>query len=126
MYAWQSFKSASSKIKNLGSFTVPCMIGDLVNEKALAYLSASINVMPYTIFRKLRLSDLQQTKMTLQSSDRSIRRPRRAIKDVLIKVDKFIFPVDFVPINVDDDVDVPLILGRPFLATFRALIDVSQ
>ena len=96
------------------------MIGDLVNEKALAYLSASINVMPYTIFRKLRLSDLQPTRMTLQSSDRSIRRPRRAIKDVLIKVDKFIFPVDFVPVDVDDDVDVPLILGRPFLATFQA------
>ena len=126
MYAWQSFKSASSKIKDLGSFTVPCMIGDLVNEKALAYLSASINVMPYTICLNLRLSDLQPTRMTLQSSDQSIRRPRRAIKDVLIKVDKFIFLVDFVPVDVDDDVDVPLILGRPFLATFQALIDVSQ
>ena len=82
--------------------------------------------MPYTIFRKLRLSDLQPTRMTLQSSDRSIRHPRRAIKDVLIKVDKFIFLVDFVPVDVDDDVDVPLILGRPFIATFQALIDVSQ
>ncbi|XP_039145586.1 uncharacterized protein LOC120282806 [Dioscorea cayenensis subsp. rotundata] len=114
------------KQKDQRSFTILCNIGDLGDEKALADLGASINVMSFTMFRKLGLCDLNQTKMTLQLASDSIRHPRRIINDVLVKVDKFIFPVDFVILDADEDVEVPLILGRLFLATFKALIDVSK
>ncbi|XP_039146805.1 uncharacterized protein LOC120284046 [Dioscorea cayenensis subsp. rotundata] len=63
--------------------------------------------------------------MTLQVADSSVRRPRGVVEDVLVRVDKLIIPVDFVILDVDDDVDVPLIFGRPFLNTSGALIDVK-
>ncbi|XP_039119155.1 uncharacterized protein LOC120255386 [Dioscorea cayenensis subsp. rotundata] len=64
--------------------------------------------------------------MILQLADRSIRKPRGIIEDVLVKVDKFIFPMDFIILDVDDKVEVPLILGRLFLATSKAIIDVKD
>ena len=64
--------------------------------------------------------------MILQLADRSIAYPRGVLEDVLVKVDKFIFPVDFVILDVEDDQQVPIILGKPFLATARALIDVHK
>ncbi|XP_039118938.1 uncharacterized protein LOC120255110 [Dioscorea cayenensis subsp. rotundata] len=79
-----------------------------------------------SMFRKVGLNDLKSTRMTLQLADYSIRHPRGIIEDVLIKVDKFVFPVGFVILDVDEDVEVPLIFGRPFLATSKALIDVSN
>lgn len=84
-----------AKNKDLGSFTTPCMIGSLVIEKALSNLCASFNFIPYTIFRKLGLRDLQPAMMTLQLGDRSIRHHKGIIKYVLVKVDKFIFLMDF-------------------------------
>lgn len=71
------------------------------------------------------LSDLKPTRMTLQLADRSIIHLRGITKDVLVKVDKLIFPIDFMILDVNEDVDAPLFLGRPFVATFQALIDVS-
>ncbi|XP_039138743.1 uncharacterized protein LOC120276071 [Dioscorea cayenensis subsp. rotundata] len=114
------------KQKDPGSFTIPCNIDDLVDEKALVDLGASINVMSFTMFSKHGLCDLKPIRMTLQLVYLSIRHPRRIIEDVLVKVDKFIFPIDFVILDVDEDVEVPLILGRSFLATSEALIDVSS
>ncbi|XP_039130876.1 uncharacterized protein LOC120267262 [Dioscorea cayenensis subsp. rotundata] len=76
--------------------------------------------------KRLGLFDLQPTRMTLQLANDSIRHPRGIIEDVMVKVDKFIFLVDFVILDVDEDVKVSLILGRPFLATSQALIDVSN
>ena len=95
-------------------------------KKALADLSNSVIVIPYTIFRNLGLNDLHPTRMTLQLADRSIRHHRKIIEDVLVKVDKFLFPVDSVILDVDEDVETPLMLGRPLLATSPALIDVSN
>ncbi|XP_039117846.1 uncharacterized protein LOC120253603 [Dioscorea cayenensis subsp. rotundata] len=113
------------KLTDPGSFIIPCMIGEGMQEKALADSGASINVMPYKLFLKLGLEDLRPTRMTVQLADRSIRKPRGVVEDVLVKVDKLIIPVNFVILDVDDDVDVPLILGRPFLNTSGALIDVK-
>ncbi|XP_010276569.1 PREDICTED: uncharacterized protein LOC104611284 [Nelumbo nucifera] len=84
------------KLKDLGSFTIPCTIGSLKIEKALCDLGASINLMPYLVFKKLGLDERQPTRVTLQLVDRSIKHPRGIIEDVLVKVDKFIFPVDFI------------------------------
>ncbi|XP_073120421.1 uncharacterized protein [Henckelia pumila] len=94
--------------------------------KALCDLGASINLMPYSVFRKLSLGEPKSTRMSLQLADRSIKYPRGIIEDVLVKVDKFIFPVDFVVLDMEEDLDMPLILGRPFLATGKTLIDVQK
>ena len=114
------------KLKDPGSFTIPCMFGDYNLSKVLCDLGAGINLMPYSIFRKLSLGEVKEMNMTLQLADRSIRKPKGLIEDALVKIDKFIFPVDFVVLDMEEDQDVPLILGRPFLATARALIDVQQ
>ncbi|XP_073122003.1 uncharacterized protein [Henckelia pumila] len=94
--------------------------------KALCDLGASINLMPYSVFRKLSLGEPKSTRMSLQLADRSIKYPRGIIEDVLVKVDKLIFPVDFVVLDMEEDLDMPLILERPFLATGKALIDVQK
>ncbi|KAK5840098.1 hypothetical protein PVK06_008970 [Gossypium arboreum] len=82
--------------------------------------------MPYKMFKQLGLGEPKSTRMSIQLADRSIKYPRGIIEDVLVKVDKFIFPVDFVMLDMDEDVEVPLILGRLFLATARAIIDVGD
>ncbi|XP_073120288.1 uncharacterized protein [Henckelia pumila] len=93
---------------------------------ALSDLGASINLMPFSVFRKLGMGEPKPTRVSLQLADRSIKYPRGIIEDVLVKVDKFIFPVDFVVLDMEEDLDMSLILGRPFLATGKALIDVQK
>ncbi|XP_027347997.1 uncharacterized protein LOC113859415 [Abrus precatorius] len=114
------------KLKDPRSFTLPCLIGRLIVDRALADLGASINLMPYSVFKKLGLGEPRPTRMSIQLADRSIKYPRGIIEDVLVKVDKFIFSVDFVILDMDEDTNVPLILGRPFLATAGAIIDVRD
>ncbi|XP_016446474.1 uncharacterized protein LOC107771581 [Nicotiana tabacum] len=113
----------SQKLKDPGSFTIPCMIGDYSFAKALCDLGASINLMPLAIYKKLGLPSLRPTVMRLQLADRTLAHPESIIDDVLVQVDKFIFPIDFVILDCKVDIEVPLILGRPFLATGRALVD---
>ncbi|KAG8498696.1 hypothetical protein CXB51_005123 [Gossypium anomalum] len=113
------------KLKDPGSFTIPCLIGSLTVNNTLADLGASINIMPYKMFKQLGLGKPKQTRMSIQLADKTIRFPRGIIEDVLVKIDKFIFPVDFVVLDIDEDSDIPLILGRPFLATARTIIDVG-
>ncbi|XP_022868132.1 uncharacterized protein LOC111387776 [Olea europaea var. sylvestris] len=86
--------------------------------------SASVNLMPLSIYRSLGLEEAKPTTISLQLADRSIKRPKGIIEDVLVKVDQFIFPADFIILDMEEDSNIPLILGRPFLATGRALIDV--
>ncbi|XP_073314692.1 uncharacterized protein [Primulina huaijiensis] len=114
------------KLKDPGSFSIPCMIGDVVFHKALCDFGASINLMPFSVFRKLGLGEPKPTSMSLQLADRSVKYPRGVIEDVLVKVDKFIFPADLVVLDMEEDMEMPLILGRPFLATGNALIDVQE
>nr|GEY49250.1 hypothetical protein [Tanacetum cinerariifolium] len=92
--------------------------------KALADLGASINLMPLSVWKKLGLPDLIPTQMTLELANRAICTPNRIARDVFIPVGKFTFPADFVVVDYESDPRVPLILGRPFLRTTRALIDV--
>ncbi|GKB26907.1 DNA-directed DNA polymerase [Tanacetum coccineum] len=113
-----------SKEKDPGSFTIPCDIGQLHINNALADLGASISLMPYTMYEKLGLGEPNATRMSLELADRSIQYPRGIIKNVLIKVDKFVLPIDFVILDMPEDSRVPIILGTPFLATARAMIDV--
>nr|GEV83348.1 RNA-directed DNA polymerase, eukaryota [Tanacetum cinerariifolium] len=93
---------------------------------ALADLGASINLMPYSVWKRLSLSDLTPTCMTLELADRSITSPVGIAKDVYVKVGSFHFPADFVVVDFDADPRVPLILGRSFLKTGKALIDMFE
>ncbi|GKA14583.1 DNA-directed DNA polymerase [Tanacetum coccineum] len=113
-----------SKEKDPGSFTIPCDIGQLHIDNALANLRASISLMPYTMYKKLSLGEPKATRMSLELADRSIQYPRGIIKNVLIKVDKFVLLIDFVILDMPEDSKVPIILGRPFLANAQAMIDV--
>ncbi|GJV31081.1 reverse transcriptase domain-containing protein [Tanacetum coccineum] len=113
-----------SKEKDLGSFTIPCDIGQLHINNVLADLGASISLMPYTMYEKLGLGEPKATRTSLELANRSIQYPRGIIENVLIKVDKFVLPIDFVILDMPEDSRVPIILRRPFLATARAMIDV--
>ena len=113
-------------MKDPGSFTIPCFIGKCEFKKALCDYGASINLMPLSVVQRLSLGKLNLTTITLQMADRSMAQPEGILEDVLVKVGKFIFPVDFVIMKMEEDTQVPLLLGRPFLATEAALIDVQK
>ncbi|GJV77262.1 reverse transcriptase domain-containing protein [Tanacetum coccineum] len=113
-----------SKEKDLGSFTIPCDIGHLYIDNALADLGASISLMPYTMYEKLGLGEPKPTRMSLELADISIQYPWGIAKDVLINLDKFVLLIDFVILDMREDSRILIILGRPFLATARAMIDV--
>ncbi|GJS61616.1 DNA-directed DNA polymerase [Tanacetum coccineum] len=115
-----------SKEKDLGSFTIPCDIGQLHINNALADLGASISLMSYTMYEKLSLGEPKATRMSLELADRSIQYPRGIVENVLIKVDKFVLPIDFIILDMPEDSRVPIILGRLVLATTRAMIDVCE
>ena len=103
---------------NIGGFSV---------EKALLDLGASVNLLPYSMYKQLGLGELKSTSITLSLADRSVKIPKGAIEDVLIQVDKFYYPADFVVLDTEPVVvgtnPVPIILGRPFLATSNAIIN---
>ena len=115
-----------AKMKDPGSFTIPCSIGKYEFKKALCDSRASINLMPLSVVQRLSLGELTPTTITLQMADRSMAQPEGILEDVLVKVGKFVFPVDFVVMQMEEDTQVPLLLGRPFLATGATLIDVQK
>ncbi|XP_022894047.1 uncharacterized protein LOC111408532 [Olea europaea var. sylvestris] len=114
------------KLKDPGSFIVPCNIGEVYFEKALCDLGTSINLMPLFVFKKLGLGEAKVTTVILQLADQSLTQPRGIIEVVLVKVEKSIFPADFLILDMEEDKDIPLIPGRPFLATSRAVINVQN
>ena len=119
-------KNLPMKMQNLGSFTIPCTIRNFEFGRTLCDSGASINLMPLSVVKRLSLRELTPTAMTLQMEDRTMARPEGILKDVLIKVGKFIFSMDFMVIDMEEDKRVSLLLGRPFLATRAALIDVNK
>ncbi|GJY21356.1 reverse transcriptase domain-containing protein, partial [Tanacetum coccineum] len=114
------------KLGDPGKFLIPCKFPEMDECFALADLGASINLMPFSFWKKLSLPELTPTCMTLELADRSISRPIGIAEDVPVKVGEFQFPADFVVVKFDADPRVPLILGRSFLKTGRALIDVYE
>nr|GEU73217.1 hypothetical protein [Tanacetum cinerariifolium] len=114
----------SEKIGDPKKFLIPCDFLGMDVCNALADLDASINLMPLSIWKKLSLPKLKPTRMTLELADRSITRPKGVAEDFFVKERKFHFPIDFVVVDFEADPRVPLILGRSFLRTGRALIDV--
>nr|GEX70045.1 reverse transcriptase domain-containing protein [Tanacetum cinerariifolium] len=114
------------KLGDPRKFLIPCEFPGIDECLALADLDASINLMPFFVWEALSLSELTSTCMTLELSDRSVSKPIGIAKDVSFKVGVFHFPADFVVVDFESDPRVPLILGRCFLKTGRALIDVHK
>ncbi|GJZ11206.1 reverse transcriptase domain-containing protein [Tanacetum coccineum] len=114
------------KLGDPGRFLIPCEFTGITTCNALADLGASINLMPYSVWKSLSLPELTPTCMTLELADRSITEPIGIAEDVFVNVGKFQFPADFVVVDFEPDPRVPLILGRCFLKTSHALIDVYE
>nr|GEX12128.1 reverse transcriptase domain-containing protein [Tanacetum cinerariifolium] len=119
-------KKLPEKLGDPSKFLIPCDFSEMEVCHALADLGASINLMPLSIWKKLSLLELTPTRMTLDLVDRSITRPKGVAKDVFVKVEKFHFPTDFMVVDFEAGPRVLLILGRSFLRTSRALIDVYE
>ena len=94
--------------------------------KALIDLGASINLMPLSMCRRMGELEIMPMRMTLQLADRSITRPYGVIEDVLVRVKHFIFPADFVVMDISEDIDIPVILGRPFMLTASCIVDMGK
>nr|GEX88416.1 reverse transcriptase domain-containing protein [Tanacetum cinerariifolium] len=119
-------KKLPKKLGGLGKFLIPCDFSGMAECLALADLGASINLMPFSVWKRLSFPDLTPTCMTLELADRSISRPIGFAEDVYVKVGSFHFLADFVVVDFDADPQVPLILGKSFLKIGRALIVVEM
>ena len=115
------------KYKDPGSPTILVNIGGTCIDKALLHLRASANLLPYSVYKQLGLGELKPTNITLSLVDRSVKIPKGIVEDVVVKLDKFYYPVDFVVLDTKPMAEggnqVPIILGRPFLATSNAIIN---
>ncbi|XP_021739729.1 uncharacterized protein LOC110706130 [Chenopodium quinoa] len=115
-----------TKLKDPGSFSITCSINGVEFEKALCDLGAIVSLMPYSIYQKLSVGTFSPTNVTLQLANRSTKFPMGKVEEVPLTVGKFTFPVDFYVVEIDEDEKIPIILGRLFLATSRAIIDVKE
>ncbi|XP_070057400.1 uncharacterized protein [Nicotiana tomentosiformis] len=113
------------KLEDLDAFMIPCTTGSAEFAKALCDPRKSINFIPYSVLKMLGIVQPSPTSMRLQMDDRTMKRPSGVIEDVLVHVDQFILPADFVILDCEVDYEVPIILGRPFHATGKALCDVE-
>ena len=115
------------KYKDPGSPTISVNIGGNCIDKSLLDLGASVNLLPYSVYKQLGLGELKPTNITLSLVDRSVKIPKGIVEDVLVKIDKFYYPVDFVVLDTkpiaNEPNHMPIILGRPFLATANAIIN---
>ncbi|XP_016195758.1 uncharacterized protein LOC107636784 [Arachis ipaensis] len=119
-------RNPPEKQQDPGSFVIPCTIGNTLIRKTLCDLGASINVMPLSLMKKLQIDEVKPTRICLQLANRSIKFSFGVLEDLLVKVGSFIFPADFVILDMEEDKNASIILGRPFLAIGRALIDVHK
>ncbi|XP_058726277.1 uncharacterized protein LOC131597606 [Vicia villosa] len=109
-----------------GRVILPITIGGNYISNGLVDLGSSINLIPLSVVKRLGNIEMKHTRITLQLADKSIISPYGVVQDMLVKVDKFLFPVDFVVVDMEEDRDVPLILGRPFMKTTRMMIDIDD
>ncbi|GJR12084.1 gag-pol polyprotein [Tanacetum coccineum] len=114
------------KEKDPGIFTLPCYINNVCIENALADLGTSISVMPLSTYLNLGLGELVHTKLTVELADRIVKHPKGIAENVLVGIGKFIFPIDFIILDMPEGVKVPLIFGKPFLSTTHTKIDVFK
>ncbi|XP_015933163.1 uncharacterized protein LOC107459445 [Arachis duranensis] len=119
-------KDLPLKKKDLGSFHIPCAIGDTRIDRGFCDLGASINVMPLPLMKRLQINELKSTDVVIQLADKTQKQAEGVVENVLVKVGNYFLSTDFVVLDMEESHLHPIILGRPFLATARALIDVQQ
>ncbi|XP_016199689.1 uncharacterized protein LOC107640698 [Arachis ipaensis] len=117
-------KKLPQKMKDPRSFQIPCIIGDISIKKALCDLGAIINLMSLSMMKRMRIEEAKQIRMALQLADKTFKFPYGVVEDLLVKVDDFIFPTDLIVLNMEEEANTSIILGRPFLATAGAIINV--
>ena len=118
------FKQTSFKKEATREYYYPCSVRNLSSQKSLCDLGTSINLMPLSIYKKLGLGEARPIKIHLQLADRTIKKLEGILKDVFVRARKFIFPIDFIVLDFEEDEDIPLILGMPFLYTAKEIINV--
>ncbi|CAM8920166.1 unnamed protein product [Rhodiola kirilowii] len=114
------------KLKDSGSISIPCDICGIIIRRALCDLGASVSIMPYSLYAKQNLGDLCPTNISIHLADRSCRFLKGILKDVPIKVKNIYIPPDFMVLEISEDIDIPIILGRPFLYTAKVVIDMDR
>jgi len=114
------------KLRDPGSFAIPCVIGSETVEKALCDLGSSVSLLPLSLFKRIGIGELKPSKMILKLADRSTIQIVGFVEDIPIKIEGIYIPADFVVVDIPEDSDVPIILGRPFLATTGAIVDVKN
>nr|XP_025703941.1 uncharacterized protein LOC112805827 [Arachis hypogaea] len=120
-------RDCSIKMKDLGNFQIPCTIRSTTFERALSDLGESINLMPLSVMKKLQIKEVKLTRIALQMTDKSMKYAHEVVENILIKVEKFFLPTDFVILDMEKDKNASiLILKRSFLATGKALIEVKK
>ncbi|XP_023767338.1 uncharacterized protein LOC111915931 [Lactuca sativa] len=115
-----------TKIRKPGRLTLPCEFGNSTKTFDLANFGAIINLMPYSFYQNLELPSLKTTRMANHMSNRLVTYPNGIVEYLLVKIGKFVFPVDFVVIDMKDDEDVPIILGCQLLNTARVVVDIQE
>ncbi|XP_050919369.1 uncharacterized protein LOC127136902 [Lathyrus oleraceus] len=116
----------AKKEKDPESFSIPCILGNHVIDKAFLDLGASVSLMPLAVFRRLNLGELQPTKMYLQLANRSVKYPVGILEDTLVRIGQLYIPTDFMVMDIKEDDEIPVLFGRPFLSTAGAIIDVKR
>ncbi|XP_016206566.1 uncharacterized protein LOC107646938 [Arachis ipaensis] len=119
-------KDILMKKKDPGSFHIPCAIGETKIDRGFCDLGASKNVMPLSLMKKLQISELRSTDVIVQLADKTQKKAEGLIENVLVKLENYFLPTDFVVLDMEESYLHPIILRRPFLATGKALIDVEQ
>ena len=119
-------KKLPPKLKDPGSFSIPCVIGNETIEKTMFDLGASDFLLPLYLFKRFSIGELKPTRITLQLVDRSIIYLVGILEDIPIKVGKIYIPTDFVVVDIEEDSQIPILLGRSFLATAGVIIDVKN
>ncbi|XP_070046723.1 uncharacterized protein [Nicotiana tomentosiformis] len=116
------------KCGDLGSFTIPYSLGSINFDKSLCDSGTLINLMPLSIYRKLEkeIGEIRSVPICLELAYQTTLIPEGIVEDVLVRVDKFVFPVDFIVVNMEENKEVPLILERPFLAMCRSILDINE
>ncbi|RYR14419.1 hypothetical protein Ahy_B04g070974 [Arachis hypogaea] len=115
-----------TKRRDPGSFHIPCAIGETMFDRALCDLGASINLLPLSLVKKLQINEIMPTDVIIRLADKTQKQATEVVENVLLKVGKYFLPTDFVILDMEESHTHPIILGRPFLATARALIDVEK
>ncbi|XP_021731497.1 uncharacterized protein LOC110698386 [Chenopodium quinoa] len=118
------YSKLPKKLQDPSSFSIPFSINEIHLGKALCDLGASVSLIPFLVYQKLNVGSLSPTNITLQLVDRSTKLPIGKVEDIPLRVSKFTFLVDFYVLEMDEDERIPIILGRPLIATSKTIINV--